>query len=486
VALVEQGATIDGFTIGEPLHEGGMAVLHRVTQEGQEFPLLMKVPRIGPGEPAETIISYEVEAMVMAALKGPAVPRFVGAGDVAVLPYIVMEHVEGKPLQEWAERAPLPAEEVARLGAALATAAHALHQQEAIHLDLKPGNVLVRPGGEAVLVDFGLAHHGHFPDLLAEETTRPIGSAPYMSPEQIVGVRSDPRSDVFAIGAILYQLATGRLPFGQPTGEAGLRRRLWRDPVPPRALAKGLPPWLQEVILRCLEVDARARYPTAAQVALDLAHPDEIAVGERGKRVRQAGPLAVLKKWVKAAGYEPAPIPRPSMQLSQANIVMVAIATGHADDAQLEALREVARRDMAADPAARLAAVTVIRPASELGGSGLDDHATGHRIRELVRLRHWAEALALPPARVSFHVLESTETAEALLRYARVNAVDHIVIGAPPRDAPMRGMLGSVSSDVSPDAMPEALKFFGSLGTVSTKVAAEAPCTVTIVRSRGG
>ncbi|MFO0585250.1 MAG: bifunctional serine/threonine-protein kinase/universal stress protein [Anaeromyxobacter sp.] len=485
MALVEPGTVVDGFTVGEPVHEGGMAVLHRVTREDQEFPLLMKVPRIGPGEPAATIISYEVEAMVMAALQGPAVPRFVAAGDVAVLPYIVMEHVDARPLQEWADRAPLPADEVARLGAALATAVHLLHQQEAIHLDLKPGNVLVRPGGEAVLVDFGLAHHGHFPDLLAEETTRPIGSAPYMSPEQIVGVRSDPRSDVFAIGAILYQLATGRLPFGQPTGEAGLRRRLWRDPVPPRAIARDLPPWLQEIILRCLEVDGRARYPTAAQLALDLVHPDEVAVGERGKRLRQAGPLRVLKRWVKAAGYEPAPIPRPSVQLSQASIVMVAVATGHADEAQLTALREVARRDMAADPAARLAAVTVIRPASELGGSGLDDHATGHRIKELVALRHWAEPLGLPAARVSFHVLESADTAEALLRYARMNAVDHVVIGAPPRAAQMRGMLGSVSSDVSPDAMPEALKFFGSLGTVSTKVAAEAPCTVTIVRPRG-
>jgi nucleotide-binding universal stress UspA family protein len=80
-------------------------------------------------------------------------------------------------------------------------------------------------------------------------------------------------------------------------------------------------------------------------------------------------------------------------------------------------------------------------------------------------------------------VLESADTAEALLRYARVNAVDHVVIGAPPR-AQMRGMLGSVSSDVSPDAMPEALKFLGTLGVVSTKVAAEAPCTVTIVRPR--
>jgi nucleotide-binding universal stress UspA family protein len=133
---------------------------------------------------------------------------------------------------------------------------------------------------------------------------------------------------------------------------------------------------------------------------------------------------------------------------------------------------------------ARLACVTVIRPAPELGGSALEDTATSHRIRQLVELRHWAEPLRLDPARVSFHVLEATDAADALLRYARVNAVDHVVIGAPPRDAPMKGMLASVSTGVAPEAAPEPLQLFRLLGTVSTKVALEAPCTVTVVRPR--
>src|SRR5512139_2349498 len=229
-----------------------MAVIYAVSGPDAGFPLLMKVPRLGHGEPAESVVSFEVEQMVLGALKGPHVPRYVAAGDLARQPYLVMEHVEGRSLKDWTDRAPLPAAEVASLGAAVATALHALHLQEAIHLDLKPSNVIVRPDGQAVLVDFGLARHGHYPDLLAEEIRSPIGSAPYISPEQVMGVRWEPRSDVFALGAILYELATGRLPFGAPTSLAALRKRLWRDPPPPRALAPGVPEWLQELILRCV------------------------------------------------------------------------------------------------------------------------------------------------------------------------------------------------------------------------------------------
>lgn len=457
--LPEPGELIDGFLVGERIHSGGMGVVHRVSRFDLMFPAVMKVPRLGPGEPATSVISFEVEQNVLAALDDPHVPRFVAAGDITVRPYLVMEEVKGRSLSEWVGQAPLPAAEVAQLGLALASALDALHRQEAIHLDLKPSNVIIRPDGTAVLIDLGLAHHAHYPDLLAEEYRRPIGSAPYLSPEQVVGVRSDPRSDLFSLGVVLYELATGRLPFGFP-GPRSLRRRLWRVPDPPRALVPDVPEWLQEVVLHCLEPDAARRPASAAQVAFDLAHPEQVQVGERGRRTRKVGPLALLGRWLRAAGYVPAPVPLPSSQVASAPILLVAVATQHGDEATLQALRQTVHRLLAAPGPHRLACVTVIRPVSELGGSREDETAARQRIRHLAVLRGWAEPLGLAAGQASFHVLEASGPADALLTFARQNRVDHIVIGAPARDIPLRGLLG----------------------TVATQVAMDAPCTVTLVR----
>ncbi len=481
-ALLDPGTEIDGFRIAKRIHSGGMAVIYRVTRPDVAFPMIMKVPRLGYGEPGESVMSFEVEQLVLPALKGPHVPRFVAAGDLARQPYLVMEHVEGRSLAQWSDAAPTEPAEIARLGAALGTALHSIHLQEAIHLDVKPSNVIVRPTGEAVLIDFGLARHAHYPDLLAEEIRSPIGSAPYISPEQVMGVRWDPRSDVFALGAVLYELATGRFPWGSPTSLGALRKRLWRDPVPPRAIVRSVPEWLQEVILHCLEPNPDDRYPSAAQAAFDLADPDQIGVGPRGRKLRRDGAWKVFRRYVRAAGLEPGEAPAPRQRLAGPSIVLVAIATEHIDDAQLDALRVSVKQIRGVGGHQRLACITVIRPSPELGGSREEDTATSQRIKHLVILRHWAEPLGLGPGEISFHAIESSDPAEAILKYARMNQVDHIVIGAPPRNVPLRGMLGTVSSGVSTEAAPEPLQILRLLGTVSTKVVAGAPCTVTVVR----
>lgn len=459
---VHPGAQIDGFCVEAPIHQGGMAVLYGVSAPDAAFPLLMKVPRVGHGEPVASVISYEVEATVLAAVKGPHAPRFVAAGDLARTPYIVMERVEGRPLKEWAERAPIAADQLARLGGALAAALHDLHRQEVVHLDVKPANVIIRPGGEAVLVDFGSAFHGHYPDLLAEEYRRPVGTAAYIAPEQVLGDRSDPRTDVFSLGVVLYELATGRLPFGSPASLSGLRKRLWRDPVPPRAIVPTLPEALQEIILRCLEPDVRDRYATAAQVALDLSAPDQVVATERGRRLARLGMATTVKRWLRAAGREPARGPTPTGRIARAPIVVAAVSTARPNDARLDAMREGVRRFMSTGGDVRLACVTVISPSSDLAEAA-EDTATRRRIKHLVLLRHWAEPLRLPPARLSTHVLEASDAAEALVEYARANRVDHILIGAPPA------------------AVPPAVR----PATVAMRVAAAAPCTVTVVRPIG-
>jgi serine/threonine protein kinase len=162
------------------------------------------------------------------------------------------------------------------LGAKIATALQDIHRQHVIHLDVKPANIMLRDNGPAVMIDYGLARHDELPDLLAEESDLPIGTSAYMAPEQVLGIRTDPRSDIFALGVVLYEMASGEKPFGNPTTRAGMRQRLYHEPRPLRALQPHIAPWLQEIILRCLEVEADHRYPTAAQLAFDLAHPDAV------------------------------------------------------------------------------------------------------------------------------------------------------------------------------------------------------------------
>jgi eukaryotic-like serine/threonine-protein kinase len=466
--LLEPGTLIDGFEVGRCIHAGGMAhiyeVLHACGPDGQrreaEFPMAMKIPRMTAGDGAETIISFEVELTILPALSGPYVPRFVAAGDLSRLPYLVMEYIEGQTLEHWLESSKnLSARDIAKLGTAMARAAHSLHKQNVCHLDLKPANVLIRPNGQAALLDFGLSCHAHFPDLLAEELRKAVGSPIWIAPEQVVGVRGDPRSDVFAIGVMLYQLATGETPFGEPATAGGMRQRLWMDPRPPRQLRPDLPEWLQEVILRCLEPEADKRYGSAALLSFDLENPDQVSITTRGRQTKGTGGWTHLKRWLRAAGKQYHPSPLPSHQIEEVPIVMVAVPHYDVTDATLYSLREAVKRSLGIRPGARLACVSVISSGDSSSTDSNRSETALHR-QHITRMRQWAQPLDLSQHQASFHVLESSDVADALLRYANGNDVNMIIMGAATHGLQMQRFVA----------------------TVPIKVAMEAPCTVILVK----
>ncbi len=462
--LLESGTELDGFTIEECIHSGGMAHIYHVRySEGARdpgFPLAMKVPRMTAGDGAENIVSFEVEHQIMQVLTGSHVPRFVAAGDLGNVPYLVMEYVDGKTLDFWLEEAERPGVKgLAFLGAAVAIAVHSLHQQNTCHLDLKPANVIIRKDGSAVLLDFGLSCNALYPDLLAEQLRKAVGSPAWIAPEQVVGVRGDPRSDIFAVGVMLYELATGELPFGAPRTTGGLRQRLWMDPPPPRKLKPDLPEWMQEVILRCLEPEAAKRYPSAAHLAFDLRHPEQVTVTDRGREVQGTRFGVHFKRWLRAAGMHYQPSPLPSHQIDEVPIVMVAVPHKDVSDATLYSLRQAVARSMGTRPGARLACVTVIS-GGQSGSSGDSGSETSLQRKHIAALRQWAQPLDLPGQQTSYHVLESGDVAQALVNYAVGNDVSVIVMGA----------------------ATHGLKMQRFLATVPIKVAMEAPCTVILVK----
>ncbi|MDE1942195.1 MAG: protein kinase [Betaproteobacteria bacterium] len=454
------GAQIDGFTILQALGTGSAAHLYRVSHPVHGEALLMKTPRLGPDEPAFGVVSFETECTLLPALRGPHVPRFVASNPFSPLPYLVMELVRGRDLKQHIRPGGLPLPELTELGFAIATAAHSLHRQDAIHLDIKPDNLLLREDGDAVLIDYGFAHHARYPDLFQEESRLAVGSTPYMAPEQAAGIRDDPRSDQFALGVTLYQLATGRLPFGIPATLAEVRSRSWTRPTPLRALRRDLPPWFQEIVFTCLEPEPERRYASCALVAQALSHPDSVLLTERATRMKRDGWFERLwRTWrhdpEPAKGRRAMPL-SPSEQAQVAPLFMVAFDPNEPDETLQRALRYAVVRILQRDPESRLACVALLETPADGSGASASERQHAYRIA----LHHWARQLEIPEERLSLHVFESTDPAQRLLDYARRNSVDALIVPAP-HDA------------------PSAFRFNRSF---LTRLVEQAPCSVHVVR----
>ncbi len=338
-----------------------MAILWKVTRPDITMPLVMKVPLLFEGDDPSAIVSFEMEQMILPRLSGRHVPRFIAAGDFTVQPYIVMEYIQGQTLLKRLPDLPLGYEEVASLAARVATAIDDVHRQNVIHLDIKPSNILFRPNGEVVLIDFGLAHHTQLPDLMDEEFRLPYGTAPYMAPEQILGTRRDPRSDIFALGVLIYFLSTGVRPFGDPQSLKGLKKRLWKAPVPPRKLRQDYPLWLQEIVLHCLEVDPAARYPTAAQVDSIYKIPDQIELTRARGTDRSRIVLGRDERKIQSEHHRSASTKRDVGPVAGAPIIMVAIDLPDSPETLSQALRANVERLLTTAPHARVACVNVLK-----------------------------------------------------------------------------------------------------------------------------
>ena len=456
------GSVLDGFTIGQVVHNGGMAIFYEVTHSEHAIPMLMKVPNISESEDPATIVSFEMEQMILPRLTGRHVPHYIARGDFAIQPYLVYERIIGDTLHKRVGELPLPPLEVAAIAAKVATALHDLHGQHVIHLDIKPSNIIVRDSdGEVVLIDYGLSRHDHLPDLMDEEFRLPYGTAPYMAPEQVYGIRSDPRSDLFALGVLMYFFATGVHPFGDPQRLQGLKRRVWWDAVPPRKLRPDIPPWLQEIILRCLAPDPAARHPTAAQLAFDLTHPEQVRLTPRAEKLARDPWNVRLKRRVHPDSFHPGRSTgkRVNETMSSAPIVAAAIDLSDSHRELTNAVRVTAERILKTLPEARLACLNVQKINLITLDTQLDTDGHSIHVQRLVALKDWARTIGLPEDRVSVHVLEAVDTSGAILEYVRKNHVDHVILGAT-TSARLRNILGSVA----------------------TEIVQKAPCTVTVVR----
>jgi len=277
----EAGAQIDSYRIEEPVARSGMATIYRAidTRDGRRVAL--KIPH--PDMEADPILfdRFKREAGIGEKLDHPMVMRVYG-GEKRSRIYMVMEWCEGRLLRKILdEEGKLPHDRAIRIAVEVLGALDYIHANGVVHRDLKPENIMVDANDKIKLIDFGIAGDSAARRLTYANFTQTLGTPNYIAPEQVKGKRGDGRTDIFAMGVILYEMLSGKLPFSGPSPLAAMNDRLLNHPVPPSVADPSITPQLQEVIYRALERDPKNRYAKASEFARDLEHLDQVGVEDR-------------------------------------------------------------------------------------------------------------------------------------------------------------------------------------------------------------
>jgi hypothetical protein len=317
---------VPGFEVECELGRGGMGVVYRAKQTALGRAVALKMILAGPHASAADRARFRKEAEAVARLQHPHIVQVFEVGEHDGRLFFSLEHCAGGSLKDRLDGTPLPPAEAARLVEALARAVHHAHGQGVVHRDLKPANVLFTADAELKVSDFGLAKCAGETGQTASGAI--LGTPSYMAPEQAEGKGRPvgPAADVYGLGAILYELLTGRPPFKAATAVDTILQVVADEPVPPSRLTGGVPRDLETVCLKCLRKVPQQRYPSAAALADDLGR------WLRGEPVlaRRAGALERAWRWCRRH-------PAPAALVLLAVLLLLSVTAGAVLVARTEA-----------------------------------------------------------------------------------------------------------------------------------------------------
>jgi eukaryotic-like serine/threonine-protein kinase len=258
-----------------------MASIYRATDVRTGRTVAIKVPHPEMESDPVFFDRFRREEEIGKALDHSGVMKVLADGDRSQI-YMVMEWVEGRLLRQiLSEQKVLPPERAIKIALGICEALAYIHSHGIVHRDLKPENVMVDSEDHVKLIDFGIAGQEGARRLTFAKLSQVMGTPDYISPEQVRGKRGDGRSDVYALGVILYEMLTGKVPFQGPNPFAIMNDRLMNNPIPPREINPAISPQLQEIIYRAIEREPKNRYANAHEMALDLQNPEKVGVADR-------------------------------------------------------------------------------------------------------------------------------------------------------------------------------------------------------------